>query len=81
MDSTSKFYRLVSNRVPEENYQIEHGLTRSPTLLLDASSHLYKRVCASVGPSICPSVGPAFFSEHGKNKKINKNLNKNMKNE
>ena len=26
---------------------------------LDASSHLYKRVCPSVGPSVRPSVGPS----------------------
>ena len=28
---------------------------------LDASSHLYKRVCASVGPSVRCSVGPYVF--------------------
>ena len=26
---------------------------------LDASSHLYMRVCPSVGPSVRPSVGPS----------------------
>ena len=35
------------------------------TDFLDASSHLYKRVCPSVGqsvgPSVDPSVGNAFF--------------------
>ena len=28
-------------------------------LFLDASSHLYKRVCPSVRPSVGPSVGPS----------------------
>ena len=28
-------------------------------LFLDASSHLYKRVCPSVGPSVRPSVRPS----------------------
>ena len=28
-------------------------------LFLDASSHLYKRVCPSVRPSVRPSVGPS----------------------
>ena len=30
------------------------------TSFLDATSHLYKRVCPSVGPSICPLVSHAF---------------------
>ena len=30
----------------------------SPLHFLDASSHLYKRVCPSVGPSVSPSVHP-----------------------
>ena len=29
---------------------------------LDASTHLYKRVCPSVGRSVGPLVGDAFFS-------------------
>ena len=31
------------------------------TTFLDASSHLYKRVCPSVGASVGPSVCPPFF--------------------
>ena len=31
------------------------------TVFLDASSHLYQRVCPSVGSSVGPSVGNAFF--------------------
>ena len=31
--------------------------------LLDASSHLYKRVCPSVGPSVHPSVGQSITHE------------------
>ena len=40
------------------------GWSDSPSdgnLFLDASSHLYKRVCPSVRPSVGWSVGNAFF--------------------
>ena len=41
----------------------EHICARLPWaecfVLLDASSHLYKRVCPSVRPSVGPSVGPS----------------------
>ena len=32
---------------------------RRVTEFLDASSHLYKRVCPSVHPSVCPSIRPS----------------------
>ncbi len=32
------------------------GADRITSFFLDASSHLYKRVCPSVGPSVRPSV-------------------------
>ena len=32
---------------------------------LDASSHLYMRVCLSAHPSVCPSVGPSVRSSFG----------------
>ena len=35
------------------------SLFSSPTFFLDASSHLYKRVCPSVRPSVRRSVGPS----------------------
>ena len=34
------------------------GGQRFVSTFLDASTHLYKRVCPSVGPSVWPSVGP-----------------------
>ena len=37
-------------------------------LFLDASSHLYMRVCPSVGPSVRPSVGPLVGHAFVKNK-------------
>ena len=33
-------------------------------MFLDAFSHLYKRVCPSVGPSVRPSVGPSVRPSH-----------------
>ena len=36
-----------------------HLKTWCVEFFLDASSHLYKRVCPSVGPSVRPSVGPS----------------------
>ena len=35
------------------------GNISSPSRFLDASTHLYKRLCPSVGPSVRPSVGPS----------------------
>ena len=40
---------------------------------LDASTHLYKRVCLSVGPSVGPSVRNAFFLIGHKWVELNKN--------
>ena len=34
-------------------------LTREENRFLDASTHLYKRLCPSVRPSVGPSVGPS----------------------
>ena len=31
------------------------------TALLDASTHLYMRVCPSIGWSVCPSIGPSVY--------------------
>ena len=37
-----------------------HELRKIMRMLLDAPSHLYKRVCPSVGPSVRPSVTPSL---------------------
>ena len=37
---------------------------------LDASKHLYKRVCPSVGPSVRPSVGPSQSAIFAGNEEI-----------
>ena len=39
----------------------KRNMSMQASEFLDASSHLYKRVCPSVGPSIGRSVGNAFF--------------------
>ena len=39
-------------------YPSLHVLKSVLKVFLDASSHLYKRVCLSVGPLVPPSVGP-----------------------
>ena len=52
------------------------------TKFLDAPSHIYKRVCLSIRPSVGRSVHPPFYFEHGEKKqKMNKKFNKSMKNE
>ena len=43
----------------EEKYrQDSRRLILKKSLFLDASSHLYKWLCPSVGPSVGPFVGP-----------------------
>ena len=39
------------------------ALDHSGVVFLDAFSHLYKRVCLSVGPSVRRSVGPSVTHE------------------
>ena len=45
---------------PDEMHEEKHSFFDfEQALFLDASSHLYKRVCPSVGPSVGPSVRPS----------------------
>ena len=40
---------------------IEANALSEVKAFLDASTHLYKRLCPSVGPLVCQSVGNPFF--------------------
>ena len=44
------------------SFSLYLSLSLSVSVFLDASSHLYKRVCPSVGPSVRWSFGNAFVS-------------------
>ena len=43
-------------------FHFRHAISQNG--FLDAFSHLYKRVCPSVGPSVRPSVGPSVRRSH-----------------
>ena len=44
---------------PYKDFPWSRGTKKPGLLFLDASSHLYKRVCPSVGPSVGPLVRPS----------------------
>ena len=48
-----------SSKIPLDHLQ---SLTNHPQPFLDASSHLYKRVCPSVGPSVRVSIPQGQYS-------------------
>ena len=49
---------LTAQIAPEQVHSA--GVTGHSSLFLDASSHLYKSACPSVGPSVRRSVGNAL---------------------
>ena len=48
--------RQVAHKSPERRIR-KPVFHENHNSFLDASSHLYKRVCPSVGPSVGPSIG------------------------
>ena len=53
------FFSMLSNSTYSDAWMFQKTDPISHSLFLDASSHLYKRVCPSVGPSVGPSVRPS----------------------
>ena len=70
-------FNAVGKESLDNNIFIKFFFCINSQVFLDASTHLYKRVCPSVSPSVRPLVRNAFFFKFAKMIEILSELNKN----